>query len=146
MGTPQPHNMASLTTAQKTEIIVAVQQARYRQQQAFDDEDDKYVEKNAYHKDVVVEVEALGVKHEGVAAAIESAKETRESLGQAATQVANLIVTPIDATHAESSDRSFSYNGGDGTLRMIVQNKIQWAFEDDKWLITNVAFMPVWVS
>ncbi len=40
----------SVDKAKETEVIVAVQQARYRQQQAFDNEDDTYVKAHSYHK------------------------------------------------------------------------------------------------
>jgi len=41
--------MASLDASKVTDVVVAVQQARYRQQQAFDTEDDAYVRAHAYH-------------------------------------------------------------------------------------------------
>ncbi len=57
-----------------------------------------------------------------------------------------MIVTVLDADHAESSDRTFSYNAGDGRLMMILANKMTWTLVEGKWLISRVNFEPVWVS
>jgi len=107
----------------------------------------------------------LHTKHEGVDAAIESARQTREGLGQAisqyvlvtivifndselnlASRVTNLVVKPVDAEHAESSDRTFSYNAGDGRLVMIIANKMKWTLVNGEWLISYVNFEPIWLS
>ena len=62
------------------------------------------------------------------------------------SRVSNMVVNVTDAEHAESSDRTFSYNAGDGRLMMILANKMKWTLVEGKWLISYVNFEPIWVS